>query len=201
MHELARLVIATSFVISLATPLTAQGGAAPTGQLPPTTPQQTSPPATKLEGFQPTAGSLWTVGYDELGNTSFASGVTVDVRDVRDSNGGGARGLLIEVTESEFRKERSFVDADEIPELIKGTDALLGVKANPTQFKMFEVRYVTRGDLQLTVFNRGNATLHYAIQAGRTLRAQRFLEASDMLKLLAMFEAALHKLTATNPGR
>jgi len=45
------------------------------------------------------------------------------------------------------------VDADEVGELLKGFDALLEVKANPTQFKNFEVRYTTRGELQLTAFS------------------------------------------------
>ncbi|MDP9112443.1 MAG: hypothetical protein M3O20_02040, partial [Acidobacteriota bacterium] len=95
-------------------------------------------PATKMEAFKPTAGSVLTLGYDELGRVS---GISVDVREMRDSKGANARGLLVEITESQFRKERSFVDADEIPELIKGFDALLDVKDNPTQFKQFEVRY------------------------------------------------------------
>jgi hypothetical protein len=155
---------------------------------------QAPPPATKIEGFRPAAGSVVTFGYDELGSVT---GVSVDVRELRDAKGGGVRGLLVEVTESEYRKERSFVDADEIPELLKGFDALLEVKENPTTFKNFEVRYTTKGDLQLTAFNSSRGTIMFAVQAGRTLKAQRVgLGVPEMQKLRGMFEAAQQKLGA-----
>jgi hypothetical protein len=97
---------------------------------------------------------------------------------------------------SQYRKERSFVDADEIPELTKAVVALLEIKANPSQFKNFEVRYKTRGNLQLTAFNNSKGTIEYAIEAGRSLKAQRFIDAAAMLELKAMFEAATQKLTS-----
>lgn len=94
------------------------------------------------------------------------------------------------------------MDADEIPELLKGFDALLEVKSNPTQFKNFEVRYTTRGELQLTAFNSGNGSILFAVQAGRVMKAQKVgLGASDMQKLRALFEAASQKLQALNPPK
>jgi hypothetical protein len=145
------------------------------------------PPATKLEGFKPAAGAVVTLGYSELGSVS---GVAVDVREMRESSGDTVRGLLVNVTESQYRNERSFVDADEIPELLRGLDALLEVKANPTKFKNFEVRYTTRGELELTAFNNAQGSIRYAVKAGRTLKAQRFLDADDMRKLRGMVQAA-----------
>ena len=168
----------------------AQGPAGTSAQTPqaPAVP----PPATKMEGFKPAAGSVLVFGYDELGSVG---GISVDVREMRDAQGRGVRGLVVEVTESQYRKERSFVDADEIPELLKGFDALLEVKANPTSFKNFEVRYTTKGELQLTAFNSSNGPVMYAVQTGRTLKAQRLgLGASDMQKLRGLFEAAAQKL-------
>jgi hypothetical protein len=131
--------------------------------------QQPLPPATKLEGFHPSAGSVVMFGFDDLGSTS---GVNVEVRELRDTKGISARGLAVEVTQSEYRKERSFVDADEVAELLKGIDAVADVTANPTKLANFEVRYETRGGLQVTAFNSGGRIL-YAIQVGRTLKAQR----------------------------
>lgn len=150
------------------------------------------PPATKLEGFKPAAGSVLTIGYDELGNVG---GISVDVREMRDTKGASVKGLVVDVAEGEYRQERSFVDADEIPELLKGFDALLDVKANPTQFKSFEVRYTTRGELQLTAFNNNRGAVLYAVQAGRTLKAQKVgLSVGDMQKLRGLFDAASQKL-------
>lgn len=196
MRNLGRLVITASLVVIFASLVVAQGVPAPGQQAPPTVASQPAlPPATKLEGFQPEAGSVMTVGYDELGRIGYPiNGVTVDVRAMQDTKGSVARGLLVEVTQSEYRKEQSFVDADEIPELLNGLDALVAVKANPTQFKMFEVRYTTRGGLQLVAFNDKKAKISYAVQVGRTLKAQKFLDEEDLLRLRGLFNAAARKL-------
>jgi hypothetical protein len=123
--------------------------------------------------------------------------MSVDVREMRDAQGVTVRGLVVEVTESEYKEGRSFVDADEIPELLKGIDALLGVSANPTSFQNFEVRYKTRGDLQLTAYNSHGGDIHYAVQAGRLVSAQRTgLDADDIRKLRAMFQSAMDTLNS-----
>ena len=151
-----------------------------------------SPPATKIEAFKPAAGSVLTLGYDELGSVG---GVSVDVREMRATKGASVRGLVVEVDENQYRKERSFVDADKIPELLKGFDTLLEVKANPTQFKSFEVRYKTLGELQLTAFNDSRGNILYAVHAGRGLTAHSFgLSAANLQKLRGLFETALQKL-------
>jgi hypothetical protein len=61
--------------------------------------------------------------------------VSVWTPERRDTKGGLARGLVVEIAQSECREEQSFVDAAEIPELIRGIDALLQAQANPTSFK------------------------------------------------------------------
>lgn len=187
----------TRFTISL---MLAAGIAAAShnasGQAAPPTPAQQPPsPATRLEAFRPDAGTLVTVGYDELGRVN---GVSVDVREMRAAGGGTVRGLVVEVTEGQYRQERSFVDADEVAELVRGLDALLQVTANPTSFQNFEVRYKTRGELQLTAFNT-NTGISYSVRAGRITSAQRFVGADDMQKLRAMFVTAQNKLAAS-PG-
>lgn len=182
-----RVLLLGLFMIATATRISAQG---PVQAQPPAAPPL--PPATKIEGFKPAAGSVLTLGYDELGHVS---GVSVDVREMRDSKTPGVRGLVVEIYENQYRSERSFVDADEIPELLRGFDALLDIKANPTAFKNFEVRYTTRGELQLTAFNSSNGSIAFSVQVGRILKAQRVgLSASDMQKLRALFEAASQKL-------
>lgn len=45
----------------------------------------------------------------------------------------------------ELSHEESFVDTDDISELQKTVDALLGVTTNPTKYQTFEVEYTTRG--------------------------------------------------------
>ncbi len=145
-----------------------------------------------MEAFKPKAGSVITLGYDEIGGVR---GISVDVRETRDERGASVRGLVVDVKESQYRRERSFVDADEIPELLKGFDALLEVKTNPTHFENFEVRYTTRGELQLTAYNHDKVAVLYAVKAGRTVTAQSIsLSASDM-------QALRRKLTSLDPAK
>jgi hypothetical protein len=133
-----------------------------------------------------------TIGYDEVG--TLGGFISIDVREMRDSKGGSVRGVVAEVTESQYRKERSFVDSDELPDLLKGFDALLGIDANPTQFKSFEVRYTTRGGFQLAAFNTDRGIL-YSVQAGRTTPARHIgLSATDVRKIRGAFDVALQKL-------
>lgn len=157
------------------------------------------PPATKLEAFQPALGSVLTIGYDELGRVE---GVSVDVREMHDGQGASVRGLVVRVVENERHAEVSYVDEDEIPQLLDGFDALLDVRANPTEFKNFEVRYATKGELALSAFNTPSGNVLFAVQAGRPLTARRSgLTVSEMLRLRAMFGAAAQKLNEKSAVR
>jgi hypothetical protein len=157
------------------------------------------PPATMLEGFAPAIGSLLTLGFDDLGEVD---GVSVDVREMRDTRGGHVRGLVVEVTESQAIREQSFVDADEIPELLKAIDALIATTGNPTQFKNFEVRYATKGELELSAANSRNRGVVFSVTAGRLLKARRrFLNAGEMHQLRTLFEAASQKLATLAPDK
>jgi hypothetical protein len=150
------------------------------------------PPATKLEAFKPATGSVLTIGRNDLGQFG---GVTVDARELRDTKGGVVRGVVVEVSQGQYRDERSFIDADELAELIKGIDALLAVKTNPTGFQQFEVRYRTKGELEITAYSIAGR-VQYWVQAGRTLHAQSSANSADLLKLKTMFEAAVQQFAA-----
>ena len=204
MNRSGRILVQACFGAVFLAHLCAQGNVTPgqSNQSPPP-----PPPATKLEAFKPSAGSVVTFGYDDLGGVSCVSAsicgghISVDVRELRDAKGPMVRGLVVEVR-TEYRKERSFVDADEIPELLKGLDALLEVQANPTQFKNFEVQYTTRGELRLAAYSISKGKIGYAVRAGTTLtRENRSLSAEDMRKLRGMFDLASLKLVALGAAK
>jgi hypothetical protein len=132
---------------------------------PPTNP--VPPPATQLEAFKPTAGSVATFAYDNLPRIQ---NINIDARELRDTKGGAVRGLLVAIKQSEYRDERSFVDMDEIPELIKGIDAVAAVNVNPTKFENFEVHYQTRGGLDVTAFNTAPGKLPMRCRWGGSQR-------------------------------
>jgi hypothetical protein len=157
----------------------------PAGLLPPL------PPATMLEGFKQPIGSMLTLGYDELGEVD---GVSVDVREIRDTRGGRVRGLVVEVTIAPTVREQSLVDADEIPGLLKAVDDLVAITANPTQFKSFEVRYMTRGELALTASSSRNRGIVYGVEVGRLSKVRRALTAGEMHQLRTLFDVASTKL-------
>lgn len=192
MHGLRRFVSAASLVV-LVTPLMAQV-AVPTPAPLPLVVQPAPAPSTKLEGFQPDAGAVVTLGYEELG-TIARGRVSMDVRDLRDTKGNTAAGVTVFVTETSSRLERSFVDADEIPGVLKGLDALLAVTANPTPLKKFEVRFTTRSSLAFVAYSNAAGTIDYAIQAGRPWPATLLnIDGADMIRMRGLFELALQKL-------
>jgi hypothetical protein len=48
---------------------------------------------------------------------------------------------------------------------------MLEVRANPTSFDRYELRYVTRGELWLRTVVTSRGSIVYAMQAGRAARA------------------------------
>jgi len=191
-----RLAIGASLSLLFAGCLRPQNGA-PANQAAQAAASQA--PATKMEAFKPSAGSVVTFGYDPLGKVS--NQISVDVREMRDAKGASVRGLVVDIAESQYRNESSFVDADEIPELIKGFDALLEVKENPTKFKQFEVRYTTRGQLVLTAFNTTAGAIRYSVKAGRLVGATAFVSAADMQNLRGLFDSASQKLVSLGSSK
>ena len=158
--------------------------------------QADATPGTKMEAFQPAAGTLLTVGYTEVGKFL---GISVDAREMRGGTGSVVRGLVVEVTESQYRQERSFIDADEVAELIAGANALLQISANPTAYRSFEVRYKTRGALELTAFNNQNGAISYALQVGRITKAQTFMTAPQMTHFRDLLVEAQQALANASP--
>ena len=163
----------------------------PAAQPPPPALLPPLPPATMLEGFPQPIGSMLTLGYDELGDIG---GVSVDVREIRDTRGAHVRGLVVEIAASPTSSEQSLVDADEIPGLLKAVDDLVAITANPTQFKSFEVRYMTRGELALTASSSRNRGIVFGVEVGRLAKVRRPLTAGEMHQLRTLFEVASQKL-------
>jgi hypothetical protein len=146
------------------------------------------PPPTKLEAFQPPVGSVFTVAHEDMGNIS---GISVELREVRDSAGKPIRGLIVT-----SGTERSFVDADEIAALLRACQALLDVNGNPTQLKTYEARYGTRGSLELTAATTDRRGVVYSVKVGRFRTAGSSLTSSQMGQLRDIFAAAAEKLAS-----
>jgi hypothetical protein len=154
------------------------------------------PPATLLEGFRAPIGAVVTVGHEVLGDVR---GVSVEIRELRDSTGGRVRGLVINVNPDKGSLQWSDIDEDEVPLLLKGIDQLLPITGNPTQFGNFEMRYATKGELEVTASSSRNRGVVFSVEAGRFGKARRDgLTAGEMQQLRTLIEAASQKL-ATMP--
>ena len=123
-----------------------------------------------------------------------ADGVFVDVREMRDSRGNRARGIVVEIAGAQALREQSFVDADEIPGLLKAIDDLVAITANPTQFRSFEIRFMTRGEMGLTASSSRNRGIFYGVEVGRLTKVRKAISAGEMHQLRTLFEAASQKL-------
>jgi hypothetical protein len=88
-----------------------------------------------------------------------------------------------------------FLDVDEIPGVLKSLDALLKYTANPTPFKKFEARFVTRGNLSFVAYANAAGNIEYALQVDEVPQATiSNIESVDMLKLRELIEQGLQKL-------
>jgi len=154
------------------------------------------PPATLLEGFHAPVGAVVTIGHETLGEVK---GISVEIRELRDSTGGRVRGALVEVNQEKGLSQSSYIDIDELPLLIHGLDQLLAVTTNPTQFRNFEVHYATKGELEIAGTSSRSRGIVFSVEAGRPLKARREdLTPGELQQLRILIEAASQKL-ATMP--
>jgi hypothetical protein len=130
--------------------------------------------------------------YEDLGEVD---GVFVEAREMRDDRARRVRGVVVTIAGRQQRPEQAFVDPDELADLMKGFDTLLGITTNPTgQFRNFDMRYSTRGELVLTASSTRNRGVVYGVEVGRVLRSRRSLDGGEFHRLRTLVEAAQQKL-------
>ena len=185
--------------ILLAVPAAAQ----PPAQAPP--PQEPiilgppPPPATALEGFGVPPGAVLMTAYEDLGEVD---GVFVEAREMRDDRSRRVRGIVVTIAGRQPNPEQSYVDPDEFVELLKGFDTLLAITTSPSgQFRNFDMRYSTRGELVLTASSTRQRGVVYGVEVGRVLRARRTLNGGEFHQIRTLVEAAQQKLATLREER
>ena len=153
------------------------------------------PPATALEAFQAEPGGILTTSYEELGDVD---GVLVEAREMKNSRGDRARGIVVTILDRQDRTVeplQAYIDPDEFNGLIHGFDALLAITVNPNgEFRNFDMRYATRGELVLTASSTRQRGVVYGVEVGRMLRTRRSLNGGEFHQLRTLVEAAQQKL-------
>jgi hypothetical protein len=194
MRAAALLVVAAVLVPGVA-------AAQPPGQAAPQDPiilGPPPPPATALEAFRLMPGTISTVGYEDLGEVA---GIFVEAREMRDNQGARVRGVVVDIAGRQQTPERAYIDVEELGDLLKGMDALLTVTTNPTQFRNFDTRYSTRGELVLTASSTRQRGVVYGVEVGRVLRARRMLNGGELQQLRTLIYAAQQKLALVRDDR
>jgi hypothetical protein len=157
------------------------------------------PPATQIEGFRATTGSVVTVGYETLGEVV---GISVDAREMLASTGERVRGVVVQISGDKGASDQSYVDVDELPDLIRGMDRMINVTENPTQFRNFEMHYATKGELELVASSSRNRGVVFSVEVGRLTKIRReHLTGGELQQLRTLIEAASQKLATLVPGK
>jgi hypothetical protein len=154
------------------------------------------PPATALEGFTAPPGSLLTVGHEHIGEVA---GISVEVREMRNSLGQRARGVVVTVPGPPERQQ-AFIDEDELDGLLKGFDTLLAITGNPTALRNFETSYATKGELVIRAETYRTSGITYSIETGRLIKADAGpLDVGQMQQLRTLISAASRRLATLPP--
>jgi hypothetical protein len=157
------------------------------------------PPATALEAFVVPPGEVMMTAYEDVGEVDL---VYVEAREMRDPRGRRVRGIVVTIPGRQTVPEQAFIDPDEFTDLLKGFDELLGITTNPTsQFRNFDLRYSTRGELVLTARSTRNRGVIYGVEVGRVYRTRRSLDGGEFHRLRTLVEAAQQKLATLVEGR
>jgi hypothetical protein len=166
-----------------------------------TKPDQTAP-RTKLEAFEKQSGSVIIRGFSEIGSVAGTYGghVTVESREFTNASSGKKEyGIVVEVKESGRleRDDRSFVDYEEIPALLKGLEYIAKVDHSVTTLNDFQADYRTKGDLMISTFSSstigGTAA---AVQSGRIGAVSVIINMEALQQLRSVLEQAKAKLDA-----
>ena len=159
------------------------------------------PPATALEAFSVPPGQVLFSAYEDLGEVS---GVFVEAREMRDGRTRRLRGVVVTILGRQQAQlaEQAFVDLDELPDLMKAFDTLLAITTSQSgQFRNFDMRYSTRGELVLTASSTRNRGVIYGVEAGRVQRTRRTLNGGEFHQLRTLVEAAQQKIATLRDER
>jgi hypothetical protein len=143
-----------------------------------------APPKTQLEAFSAKSGSVVIKGYSNGGSIEGLAGrVEITLMEFTDASlGKKQQGIVVEVASSgsSSRKDRSYIDLDEIDGLIKGIEYIVKVDDSVTKLPNWEATYSTKGDLKVTTYNDGRK-VSAAISSGTFSPVRTYLSI-DKLK-------------------
>jgi hypothetical protein len=121
----------------------------------------------------------------------------VEAMEIRDSaNSQRVTGVVVTIMDApnSANEIRSLIDYDEIDALVKALDNLMKADETITKLTHFEVRYRTRGDLEIIVFKQLAGGVAVAVEGGFFERPRLLLTLEDLTRLRWMIAQAKERL-------
>lgn len=153
-------------------------------------------PRTKLEAFEDSYGTVIIKGFTRI-TTIELRGVRIDAVEIRQTGTTFlAKGIVVVLREGGERpnENRAFVDYEELDPLLNAIDVLARVDETTTKHPGFEARYLTKGDLELSVFRQTRSGTAVTLRTGLCDYATVTLTLDDLAKLKAMIQEAKTRL-------
>lgn len=153
-------------------------------------------PRTKLEAFEDSYGTVIIKGFTRI-TTIELRGVRIDAVEIRQTGITFlAKGIVVVLREGGERpnENRAFVDYEELDPLLNAIDVLARVDETTTRHPGFEARYLTKGDLELSVFRQTRSGTAVTLRTGLCDYATVTLTLDDLAKLKAMIQEAKTRL-------
>ncbi len=144
-------------------------------------------PRTKLEAIESRYERVVIKGFMEISRLALRGGElrvdVVELKDVADSS--RATGIVFVLREAAERprEERSFVDYDEVGQLLRALETIGKVNETVTKLTGFEARYRTAGDLDINVFRQSRTGNAASISCGICDRVTVLLTLDDLERL------------------
>jgi len=129
----------------------------------------------------------------------FGGEVTVETREFANATTGKKEyGVVIEVNEGGRleRKDRAYIDYDEIDALLKGIDYIVKVDKSVTTFDSFQADYRTKGEMTLSTFS-SDGTVKAAVSTSRIGGADLIIEIAGLQRLRVLISESKVKIDMT----
>ena len=153
-------------------------------------------PRTQLEAFEERHSAVLIKGFSRI-TTIELRGMRIDAVEMRQLGTTFlAKGIVLVLREGGERpnENRAFVDYAEIEPLLNAIDVMVRVDETTTKLPGFEARYVTEGDLEISVFRQTRSGTAVTMTTGLCDQATATLTLDELAKVKAMIQEAKTRL-------
>lgn len=158
-------------------------------------------PKTKLESFQHQIGAVFIKGQSEIGKVR-GLGATISIFAMEITDVGTQtkhKGMAIAVEEGKKygNSSQSFIDYDEIDQLVGGIEYVGKIQPGVTELDKFEATYSTNGNLRVTTFTE-TSKISAAVKTASIGGATAYLSLDQLNEFKNIISLAKKKLDSLN---